>query len=69
MTEILCPTCHGGVLTRGQGRLDQSGDCYLETVVFRCARCEYTRYEPAVRARWRSAAEPETAKAVARRAA
>lgn len=55
MEEITCPVCHGGALSRGQGRLDQSGDTFLATVVWSCARCGYARYQPAVHARWRPA--------------
>jgi hypothetical protein len=53
--------CHDGVLSRSEGRLDQSGDSYLPTMVWTCARCEYTRYEPALHAQWRRGAEPEVA--------
>jgi hypothetical protein len=71
MTDILCPMCRGGVLTRSQGRLDQSGGCYLPTVVWTCERCEYARYDPAVRAHWRAGGEPipAAAPALPRRAA
>ncbi len=55
-----CPICHDGVLERIEGRLDQSGDSYLPTVVWRCPRCEYSRFEPAMRVRWRTAAADET---------
>lgn len=65
MTDITCPICRGGVLSRGEGKLEQSGDSYLPTVVWSCALCEYRRYEPATGARWRSAAEPAPAPAVA----
>jgi hypothetical protein len=74
MAHTHCPICRDGVLTRSEGRLDQSGDSYLPTVVWTCERCEYTRYEPALHARWRPGAEPDlaapvAAQAVARRAA
>lgn len=51
-TDVVCPICRGGVLSRGDGRLEQSGDSYLPTVVWACPRCAYTRYEPAPRAHW-----------------
>jgi hypothetical protein len=57
MSDSGCPICHDGVLERVDGRLDQSGDSYLPTIVWRCPRCEYSRFEPAVRVRWRPAAE------------
>lgn len=53
MPEHSCPICHDGVLERVPGRLDQSGDSYLPTVVWRCPRCEYGRFEPALGTRWR----------------
>jgi hypothetical protein len=58
MPEVTCPVCHAGSLVRGEGRLEQSGDSYLPTVVWSCALCEYRQYEPATGAHWRSAAEP-----------
>jgi hypothetical protein len=63
MTEITCPICKGGVLRRGEGKLDQSGDSYLPTVVWSCAICEFKHYEPATRARWCTEAEAEAAPA------
>ena len=63
MPEITCPICRGGSLVRGEGKLEQSGDSYLSTVVWSCARCEYKQYEPATGAHWRSAAEPPAAPA------
>lgn len=61
-TDVMCPICRGGVLARGEGKLDQSGDSFLPTVRWRCALCEYTRYEPATHARWRPGpAQEETA--------
>jgi hypothetical protein len=54
MTEITCPMCNGGTLARGDGRLEQSGDSHLPTVVWSCGRCGYARYEPAVGKRWRA---------------
>ncbi len=56
-----CPMCHDGVLLRTEGRLDQSGDSYLPTAVWTCPRCEYSRFEPALNVRWRSALKPEPA--------
>jgi rubredoxin len=70
--SITCPMCHDEKLTRSEGRLDQSGESYLPTVVWRCARCEYTRFEPAVHAKWLStvdAAEPTAEPIAPRRAA
>jgi hypothetical protein len=57
MSDRSCPMCHDGVLEHAQGRLDQSGDSYLPTLVWRCPRCEYSRFEPALRVRWRPGAE------------
>ncbi len=57
-----CPMCRDGVLLRTEGRLDQSGDSYLPTDVWTCPRCGYSRFEPALNVRWRSAFEAETAK-------
>lgn len=51
-TDVMCPICRGGVLAREEGKLEQSGDSFLPTVRWRCALCEYTRYEPAPHARW-----------------
>ena len=65
MTEITCPICLGGVLSRGEGKLEQSGDSYLPTVVWSCAICEYRHYEPATGANWRRAAEEPAAPTVA----
>lgn len=72
MSDVRCPMCHDGVLARAEGRLDQSGDSFLPTEVWHCARCEYTRYAPAVKVRWQPshpAAEPAAEPAPARRAA
>ena len=52
MPDLTCPICRNGVLERSEGRLDQSGESYVPTVVHRCRRCEYARFEPAVRAKW-----------------
>ncbi len=52
MSDVPCPMCRDGVLVRGEGELDQSGYSHLPTHVWRCGRCEYTRFEPAVHARW-----------------
>jgi hypothetical protein len=57
MSDRSCPMCHDGVLEHAAGRLDQSGDSYLPTNVWRCQRCEYSRFEPALRVRWRPGAE------------
>ena len=56
-TDVPCPVCRGGGLVREEGRLEQSGDSYLPTAVWRCACCGYTRWEPAERARWQPAQE------------
>lgn len=66
--NVHCPMCDDGVAVRGEGQLEQSGDTWLPTTVWTCRRCGYARYEPALGARWRSAAEPETT-ALVRRAA
>ncbi|HET8539171.1 MAG TPA: hypothetical protein VFL83_04805 [Anaeromyxobacter sp.] len=68
MSETVhCPMCADGVAVRGEGRLEQSGDTWLPTNVWRCDRCGYTRYEAALDARWR--AEPLEPSAPVRRAA
>jgi hypothetical protein len=71
-TDIACPICRGGVLTRAEGKLEQSGDSYLPTVVWSCALCGYTRYEPAPHVRWeaeRTPAAPPAEDGTPRRAA
>lgn len=60
-TDVVCPICRGGVLSRGEGKLEQSGDSYLPTVVWSCPRCAYTRYEPATHARWQADGAPAEA--------
>jgi hypothetical protein len=57
MPEITCPICNGGTLARGDGRLEQSGDSYLPTVVWSCGCCGYARFEPALSRKWRPAEE------------
>ncbi len=52
MHDPTCPICHNGVLERCEGRLDQSGESYVPTLVHRCRTCAYARFEPAVRAKW-----------------
>lgn len=52
MSDLTCPICRNGVLERCEGRLDQSGESHVPTVVHRCRLCEYARFEPAVRAKW-----------------
>jgi hypothetical protein len=52
MPGLPCPICRSGTLERQEARLDQSGHTHLRTVAFRCPRCEYARFEPAVRGRW-----------------
>ena len=62
MVEIQhCPMCPDGELSRGEGRLDQSGETYLPTVIWDCTTCGYAHYEPAVGASWRGryAVEPQ----------
>lgn len=56
-----CPMCREGELAATEGRLEQSGDSYLPTTVWSCATCGYTRFAPALHARWRSAAPGEVA--------
>jgi len=58
MLEHACPICRQGTLERSEGRLDQSGDCYLPTAVWRCPRCEYARFEPVPHGRWVPATAP-----------
>jgi ribosomal protein L37AE/L43A len=69
MREHACPICRQGTLERGEGRLDQSGDSYLPTAVWRCPRCEYARFEPVPQGRWVPAAAPVAVMAAASRAA
>ncbi len=66
MTEIACPICHAGPLARGEGKLDQSGDSYLPTVVWSCGCCGYAHFEPALGRRWRAGAEEAGAGAAPR---
>lgn len=49
-----CPICHRGELVRREGRLDQSGDTFLPTVISSCLVCGYTKFDPAVGVRWKS---------------
>jgi hypothetical protein len=60
MSNLACPMCRAGILRREEARLDQSGDSYLPTVAWRCPRCEYARFEPAVHGRWVPAAAQVT---------
>jgi len=55
MKDVACPICHGGTLARGEGRLEQSGESYLPTVVWSCGRCGYARFESAAGKRWQPA--------------
>lgn len=66
-----CPMCDGAVMVRSEGRLEQSGDTYLPTIVSSCPVCGYTTFEPAVGVRWKSELEAEAPAASAgpRRAA
>ncbi len=57
--NIHCPMCEDGVAVRGEGRLEQSGDTYLPTIVWACRCCGYVRYEAALGAGWRTESEPE----------
>ncbi len=57
MTNIACPICNGATLVRGEGKLEQSGDSYLPTVVWSCGCCGYARFEPALGRKWRAADE------------
>lgn len=66
MLDVACPMCRDGILERREGRLDQSGDSYLPTIVLRCPRCEYARFQPAVHARWVPAVAPPLEVTVAR---
>ncbi len=61
MIEIACPICHAGPLARGEGKLDQSGDSYLPTVVWSCGCCGYARFEAATGRRWRAGEEEAAA--------
>ena len=66
--SVHCPMCADGSAVRGEGRLEQSGDTYLPTVVWACRRCGYVRFEPALGASWRAGAEPESPPLVRRAA-
>lgn len=66
MTEIACPICHAGPLARGEGKLDQSGDSYLPTVVWSCGCCGYAHFEPALGRKWRAGEEEAAAGAAPR---
>ncbi len=48
-----CPMCADGEITKGEGRLEQSGNTYLPTPMWTCNICGYVRYEPAVVVHWR----------------
>ncbi|BDG05826.1 hypothetical protein [Anaeromyxobacter oryzae] len=61
MSDVPCPMCRDGVLVRSDGQLDQSGASHLPTHVWRCGRCEYTRFEPALHARWEANQQVERA--------
>jgi hypothetical protein len=52
-----CPMCEGGEMVRREGRLEQSGETYLPTVVSSCEICGYTKFAPAVGVRWKSEVE------------
>jgi hypothetical protein len=52
-----CPMCDGAEMVRREGRLEQSGETYLPTIVSSCPVCEYTKFAPAVGVRWRSELE------------
>ena len=49
-----CPMCAEGMLTRSEGRLDQSGNTYLPTVVWTCDTCGCVKFEPATVVHWRA---------------
>lgn len=53
-----CPFCRSRPLARREGRLEQSGETYLPTVVWSCAVCGYEKWQPALGVRWQSAVEP-----------
>ena len=63
-----CPMCDGGEMVRREGRLEQSGETYLPTIVWSCEICGYTKFAPAVGVRWRSEVD-EAPSAAPRRAA
>ena len=46
--------CDGAEMVRSEGRLEQSGDTYLPTIVSSCPVCGYTKFAPAVGVRWKS---------------
>jgi predicted RNA-binding Zn-ribbon protein involved in translation (DUF1610 family) len=65
-----CPICRGAEMVRREGKLDQSGNTYLPTVVQSCPVCGYTKFAPAVGARWKSEVEvAQTSSAGERKAA
>jgi hypothetical protein len=49
-----CPICHHAGMVRSEGRLDQSGDTFLPTILSSCGVCGYTKFDPAVGVRWKS---------------
>jgi hypothetical protein len=46
--------CDGAEMMRREGRLEQSGETYLPTIVSSCPVCGYTKFAPAVGVRWKS---------------
>jgi hypothetical protein len=56
-----CSMCADGILTRSDGRLDQSGETYLPTTVWTCDVCGCTRYESAKVVAWRPHAPSDDA--------
>jgi hypothetical protein len=51
--QAKCPMCANGVLTRTDGKLDQSGETYLPTTAWACDVCGCVRYDAAKVAAWR----------------
>lgn len=49
--------CDGGEMVSREGRLEQCGETYLPTVVSSCARCGYTKFEPAIGVHWKADAD------------
>ena len=49
-----CPMCTDGILTRTDGKLDQSGETYLPTAIWACDTCGCVRYDAAKVAAWKS---------------
>jgi len=52
-----------------EGRLEQSGDTFLPTILSSCPVCGYTKFDPALGVRWKSEHDAAPAPGVQRKAA